>query len=261
MTINNPDYSIFDKPEILAFLFYPRPDNFCTDTAGEMYIPVGDNVIIGAKFFIADKKAPTILFFHGNGEIVSDYDELGPIYNKIGINFLPVDYRGYGKSTGSPTVSSMMSDCHAIINYVKKWLKENDFSGPFILMGRSLGSASVLELASNYVDIIDAMIIESGFAFALPLLKLLGVDIEGSGIEDGFSNNDKIKKFSKPTLIIHAENDHIIPFSDGVTLYEACPASNKTFLKIPNANHNNIFAYGLEEYLKALKKLADSLKR
>lgn len=56
------------------------------------------------------KNAPTLLFFHGNGEIVEDYDDIAQIYLKLGINFLPVDYRGYGRSTGSPTVTAMMRD-------------------------------------------------------------------------------------------------------------------------------------------------------
>ena len=52
---------------------------------------------------VADPAAPSILFFHGNGEIVADYDDLGPLYNRMGINFLAADYRGYGRSTGRPT--------------------------------------------------------------------------------------------------------------------------------------------------------------
>lgn len=233
MSMNKADYSLFDRPEILAFLFHPRPDNFYADSSHEVYIPVGNNIMIGAKLFAADKNAATILFFHGNGEIVSDYDELGPFYNSIGINFIPVDYRGYGKSTGIPTVSNMMSDCHVILNYTVRLMEENSFTGPLILMGRSLGSASVLELAANYDDKIDALIIESGFAYALPLLQLLGIDVEGTGVQDEFENNEKIKKFDKPTLIIHAEYDHIIPFSDGKTLYKASPADNKTFFNDP----------------------------
>ncbi len=258
---NSPDYSAFDTPQVLAFLFHPRPDHSSPPgNAVEMSIPVDDDVTIGANIFTADKKAPTILFFHGNGEIVSDYNDLGPIYNKLGINFFPVDYRGYGKSTGSPTVSAMMKDCHVIFKFAKNWLNDNGYTGPFIIMGRSLGSASVLELAANYEESVDALIVESGFAYALPLLKLLGINTNALGLkEDGFSNSEKIKKFKKPTLVIHAEFDHIIPFSDGQALYEACPASDKTFLKIPDANHNTIFAYGINEYMNAVKTIVDSL--
>ena len=77
--------------------------------------------------------------------------------------------------------------------------------------------------------------------------------------ETGFGNIDKIKTIDKPTLIIHAEFDHIIPFSDGKALYDASPSKNKTLLMIPGANHNDIFARGLSEYLEAVKMLTQKL--
>ena len=66
---------------------------------------------------------------------------------------------------------------------------------------------------------------------------------------------DKIRDFDGPTLIIHAEQDHIIPFSDGQALYEACQSAEKTFLIIPGANHNDIFMRGMSEYMTAVKRL------
>ena len=209
------------------------------------------------------ESSPNILFFHGNGEIVADYDEMGPMYNGMGINFLPVDYRGYGRSTGKPTVTAMMRDCHTIFDYVREWLKKERFTGPFILMGRSLGSASVLELASHYQPHTDGLIVESGFSHAGPLLQLLGIDLASLGFseEEGFRNIDKIRTFDNPTLIIHAEYDHIIPFSDGQDLYDASPALDKTLLKIPGANHNDIFARGLSDYMGEVKRLTERILR
>jgi hypothetical protein len=273
MTSQSPiDYSVLDRPEVLMFLFHPRPESdpsFATagsakSTSGRIdeLIPVADQVSIGARFHMAHAAGANIIFFHGNGEIVADYDELGGVYNQIGMNFLAVDYRGYGRSTGQPTVSAMMSDCHIIFEYVSNWLKTNDYPGPIILMGRSLGSASALELAAAKGSRIDGLIIESGFAYAEPLLRLLGVDAGRLGFkeENGFRNVDKIRQFNKPSLIIHAEFDHIIPFADGQALYDASPAEDKTLLMIPGANHNDIFMQGLQEYLAAVKKLADILK-
>jgi pimeloyl-ACP methyl ester carboxylesterase len=224
-------------------------------------IPVEKDEKIGARFHMADKKSPNILFFHGNGEIVADYDDLGPLYNRIGINFLPVDYRGYGRSTDKPTVTSMLIDSHAIFNFGKKWLLEHYFTGPVVVMGRSLGSASALEIASSHKDEISGLIIESGFALTGPLLRILGLDPDTMGFkeETGFRNVDKIKTFDKPALIIHAEQDHIIPFSEGQALYNACSASDKSLLEIPGANHNDIFTRGLSEYMSAVKALSNRL--
>ena len=187
---------------------------------------MADNVVVGARFHPAAAAAPTILFFHGNGEIVADYDELAPFYQRQGVNFFPVDYRGYGRSTGDPTVSAMMRDCHEIFRFARQWLPEMGYTGPLMVMGRSLGSASALELAAAYPDQVAALIVESGFAYAGPLLQLLGVNLAAIGFKEttGFRNIDKIRAYPGPTLIIHAEHDHIIPMSDGQALYDAAAA-------------------------------------
>ena len=149
--ISTIDYSPLDRPEILMFLFHPRPEWTGSRGGGpgeDVLIPVENEIVVAGRFHLVDTAAPNILFFHGNGEIVADYDEMGPLYNRTGINFLPVDYRGYGRSTGEPTITAMMRDGHIIFDFVKEWLKQRDCNGPFLLMGRSLGSASVLEPVS-----------------------------------------------------------------------------------------------------------------
>ncbi|MGD8523006.1 MAG: alpha/beta hydrolase [Desulfobacterales bacterium] len=272
--ISKIDYSALDRPEILMFLFHPRPEPkpsrfFPSDpdqlipSERDHLIPVAEDVSIGARFYMAEKSACNILFFHGNGEIVADYDDLGPMYNQMGINFLAADYRGYGRSTGKPSITGMMRDCHIIFDYVINWLNRHNYPGPFILMGRSLGSASVLELASHYADQLDGLIVESGFAYASPLLRLLGINLKAIGFKEeaGFRNIDKISRFEKPTLIIHAEFDHIIPFSEGRALYNNSPSTHKTMLKIPGANHNDIFMRGMSEYMAAVKQLTDHIKQ
>ena len=256
------DYSHLDRPEVLMTLFHPRPEhgsNGKPANAIDLLIPVGNDIVVGGRFHMIEKSAPNIFFFHGNGEIVADYDELGPLYNRMGMNFLPIDYRGYGRSTGSPTVTTMMRDCHAIFEFTKEWLEGNGYSGAFIAMGRSLGSASALELASHHKTRIDGLVVESGFAHTGPLLALLGVNSSAMGFreEKGIRNLEKIRTWDKPTLVIHAEFDHIIPFSDGRALYDACPSPDKTLLKIPGANHNDIFVRGLDEYMRAVKILSE----
>lgn len=256
------DYSSMDRPEILFHLFHPRGEYGGSEkppNAMDVLVPVDQNIVVGGRFHIGDRAAPNLLFFHGNGEIAADYDEMGPLYNRMGINFLAADYRGYGRSTGSPTITAMMRDCHRIFDFTVKWLQDRGCTGPLLAMGRSLGSASALELASHYQDRLSGLIIESGFAFAGPLLRLLGVNPEAIGFteEKGFQNLAKIKTWDKPALIIHAEFDHIIPFSDGRALYEACPSSQKTLLQVPFADHNDIFLRGFNDYMKEVKGLAE----
>ncbi len=255
------DYSELDQPEILGILFHPRKQSASALTppnCREVLIPVEKDVHIGGRFHMAAPHRATILFFHGNGEIAADYDDLGPIFTQqMGVNFWVVDYRGYGQSGGTPTVASMLNDSHLILEYALKQLYHSSLKSPMIVMGRSLGSASALELVQNHPNAIQGLIIESGFAHAGPLLKLLGASSKRVDAleKDGFSNISKIRAFTKPTLVIHAQFDHIIPFSDGQALYDASPTAQKRLLQIPNANHNDIFARGLEEYLSAIAAL------
>ena len=257
------DYSHMDRPEILMGLFHPRPEyGSIAGTADtiDVSIPVEGNIVVAGRFHMAAKSAPNILFFHGNGEIASDYDELGPVYHRLGMNFLVVDYRGYGRSSGRPTVTTMMRDCDAIFEFTKGWLGENGFGGAFIVMGRSLGSASALELISRHKDRINGLVLESSFANTGTLLEFLGVNASEIGFseEKGFRNLEKIRAWDKAALIIHAEFDHFFPFSEAQALYDACPSPCKTLLKVPGANHNDIFMRGFDSYMKAVKALSQA---
>jgi pimeloyl-ACP methyl ester carboxylesterase len=261
----NNDYSLLDSPEILMGLFHPRPEygsiERVTNTI-DVLIPVENNILVAGRFHMTEKLGQNILFFHGNGEIVSDYDDLGPLYNRMGMNFLVIDYRGYGRSAGSPTVSNMMRDCHVIFEFTKRWLEGNGYGGAFIVMGRSLGSASALELINHHKDLINGLVLESSFAHTGPFLELLGINTSEIGFreEKGFRNLEKIQTWNKVTLIIHAEYDHIFPFSEGQALYDACSSPYKTLLKIPGANHNDIFMRGSEPYMKAIKTISEDIE-
>ncbi len=237
-----------------SFLFHPRKSYQDMDEK-DIQINVGDSVQVGSRFHFVSKSAPTILFFHGNGEIATEYDDFARVYNKKNINFIIADFRGYGFSTGVPDVENTQSDAHFVLDYFLKYLKEKNYSGSLILMGRSLGSVSVLELAKRYPHDFSGLIIESGFADEEPLFKLIGTTalLAGFKKEDGFLNGEKIKKYPGPLLIIHAEQDHIIPFSQGELLYTLCPSKNKKILTIPNANHNNILGVSPQKYFKEVE--------
>lgn len=253
------NYRTLDQPLVLERLFHPRkegPGRSRDEKRDDVMIPVGQGVELGASLHLNSREAPVILFFHGNGEIVPDYDDLGPYFTRTGVNFFVVDYRGYGRSSGVPTVAAMMADCHTILEFLYAYMEKKQMTGPVIVMGRSLGSAPALELGANSEHPVFSLIIESGFAFASPLLQILGIDPSAIGYQEGqgFENLDKIRRVKKPCLIIHAQFDHLIPFSDGQALYQACGSDTKFLLEIKGANHNDIFYQGLTPYLDQVTK-------
>ena len=224
---------------------------------------VEKGINVGARFHLNNPAAPTILFFHGNGEIAPEYDDIAQMYKQQNINFIIADFRGYGFSNGTPTAENTQRDAPPVLDYVLRYLKKENYIGPLILMGRSLGSVSVLELAQRYPKDFRGLIIESGFANEEPLFRLFGMTPEQVEfkIEDGFQNGAKISRYQGPLLVIHAEQDHIIPFSQGEELLNLCPSKNKKLIAIPNANHNNILGVNPQKYLDEVSGFIKNCKK
>jgi len=246
-----------DHPLISQVLFHPRKDlNHEKSNPNNFMIRVGANIEIGCRFHLSDKDYPNLIYFHGNAELVSEYEEFAKIYNQLGINFIPVDYRGYGFSSGEPTFSTMVSDANKIFINIKNSLKEKGYLKLIYLMGRSLGSASVLEISNNYSNDIEGVIIESGFAYISPLFELFGISPSQLEIEPEKSLNhiEKVKKYHGPLFIIHAKQDQIINFKEGVDLYENSQSIEKLNYWVENAHHNNIIQIMGMEYFKLIKK-------
>src|SRR3972149_5801045 len=175
-----PDYSALDQPSILMYVFYPRKHSTpCPENAFDLSVPVGDHVSITCRFYVGDRQWPWILFFHGNGEIVNDYDEIAPFYHQRRLNLGVADYRGYGTSGGVPTLTHLSRDAQTIFEAVKKELIRRSFSDSLWIMGRSLGSISALELAYRYPENIRGLIIESGFCSAARIVAHLGIPASG----------------------------------------------------------------------------------
>jgi alpha-beta hydrolase superfamily lysophospholipase len=263
MTTHAFGYKKLDQSQALQALFHPRKEMRASGppNAIDYDITVEEGIQVGATFHMAGAKDPNILFFHGNGEIINDYDTVGPMFNEHGLSLLVVDYRGYGRSGGVPTVTSMMRDCHVILKEVRDWLK-NDRTGPLVIMGRSLGSACALELAASYEGDISGLIIESGFAHTVSLLNCLGIDTQALGITeaDGFRNVQKISQFAKPTLILHAQYDQFIPVTSAEILQVQCAARSKEFQMIPRADHNTIMVHAGKGYFEVIKRFTDKIE-
>ena len=262
--MTNPDPTDWiNSPDVQRVAFHPRKEWGAAEESGftSLDIPVAEGVTIGARFYAAGRDKPTILFFHGNGEIVADYADIVPFYTAMGVNFLPVDYRGYGRSSGSPTVSAMLADAGTVFGFVQKWLAAERYAGPIVVMGRSLGSASALEIVAMNPTAVAGLIIDSGFADTMALMIRLGAQPPVTGVpEDSLLRQvKKIAVYEGPTLIIHGVVDMIIPVADAEALFSACPSAEKRLLRIEGAGHNNLMAVGMSQYMKAVAKLIQSV--
>lgn len=259
-TTQNTSYTM-DYTRIERVLFHPRNTRKTEAPAGAVNIdvPVTADIRLGCRLFTHDNTTPTLIFFHGNGEIVSDYDDIAPYYLKEGLNFLLCDYRGYGWSDGTPRLDSFLADVDAAFVFLRAWLAERDYTGPLFVMGRSLGSACAIDIAARHNEVLSGLIIESGFARSLPLLQVLGLDPAAMGMreEDSFNNGEKIAVVTKPTFILHGQYDQLIPLWQAETLQAASGAKQKELQIIPGADHNSLIAVAGTRYFAAIRAFVE----
>ena len=254
-----PNYSLIDQPSTLMYIFYPREDStLCPENAFDLLAPVDDHVSIHCRFYIGNPKWPWILFFHGNGEVVSDYDEIAPVYHQRRLNLVVADYRGYGNSNGVPTLTDLVQDAHAILREIKKELSKRGLRSDLWIMGRSLGSVSAFELAYRYQDAIRGLIIESGFPSVVRIIMHLGVPIHEVNLEKIDQEClEMIHKIFIPTLIIHGERDTLVPLREAKDIFNHLGTDKKELLIIPSANHNDIMLVGFQKYFDAIQRFIE----
>jgi alpha-beta hydrolase superfamily lysophospholipase len=245
------------EPAVQTALFHPGA-GYAQMRLGagsaEIAVEVESNVDVRVRVHHGPADAPWLLLFHGNGEIAADYDELAPPFIEQGVTFAVAEYRGYGGSGGWPTAENVLADARVVLSTVERLAAGR----AVLVMGRSLGSAPAIDLAASRSPGVAGLIVESGVADTLGLLRTLGVAEGQEGVSEaagGFDNATKMARVMCPTLVIHGERDRLIPPADGRRLYEACAAADKRLLLIPHGDHNDLFAWGEEEYLKAVKWL------
>ncbi len=248
-------YTVIDNSSLLLYLFYPRRQHSkVPDGAFDLNIPVEDDISITCRAYRGITENPWILYFHGNGEVVSDYDGIAYLYNDRGLNLLVADYRGYGASGGKPTFSDMVSDAGKIFNYIyedEHFQSESGKPGWFV-MGRSLGSISALELAVKFPEHINGLIIESGFISVAGLIRHLGLPSPGdlSSLEEGYRH--LVSRIDLPSLVIHGERDRLVPLKQGREVYETLGSEQKELVVISLADHNNIMFVDSKKYMDAI---------
>jgi alpha-beta hydrolase superfamily lysophospholipase len=245
------------------YIFYPRKDSTpCPDNAFDLSVPVSDHVSIFCRFYMGHPKWPWLLFFHGNGEVASDYDEIAPLYHRRRLNLVVADYRGYGKSEGVPTLIDLVQDAHKIFEGVREELFQRGSRKDLWIMGRSLGSISAIELAYRYPDAIKGVIIESGFPSVVRIMIHLGMSVRNLPLEKIDQEClEMIERIFIPTLIIHGERDTLIPLKEANDLYRHLGTDVKEMLVIPFANHNDIMFIGFQKYFDAIQQFIERTGR
>lgn len=239
------------------FIFYPTKEIFSNPSRTgisyeEVFIDTEDGEKLYGYFLPAKNKTDkVIIYLHGNAQNVGDWWlASAEIQKHMNVNALIVDYRGYGKSTGSPSVVGVNHDAAAMYKY----LISRDFKPENIsIYGRSMGGAVGIELATKVQ--IKSITVQSSFLSLRKIAKDLYPMIPEMFIQEKHWNSEKfIKNIKVPILISHGDKDEIVSVSHSHELFKLANEPKKLII-LKNATHNDISSYFTKEYFQELTSL------
>lgn len=177
-----------------------------------------------------------VLYCHGNGEDVPRLaNRLRVLHDRIGVAVFAWDYRGYGRSEGSPHEDNVIADAHVAC----RWLAKRASVEPaeIVLMGRSLGGAVAIAVAAETP--VRGLVLDRTFA---KLTDAAAVHFPWLPVrwlmKNRFWSVDRIVEYHGPLLQTHGTDDEVIPFAMAEQLYEASPSRDKRFVRVDGGNHN-----------------------
>ncbi len=201
----------------------------------EFNVITPDSASLNALHFYNPNPKGVILYFHGNAGNLARWGGIASGYVQYGYDVIVMDYRSYGKSTGSPNQESMYADAQLFYNYAKQHYPEDDI----LVYGRSLGTSVSTFLAAQNNP--ERLILETPFYSIkdvantrfryLPVQWLLKYD---------FPSYKYAPLVNCPALILHGTNDAVVPYSSGKRLYESFAMPNAELITIAKGKHNNL---------------------
>lgn len=208
-----------------------------------------DGIELSAWLVPADPDRGLLLFFHGNAGNISHRLESIEIFHRLGLSVLIVDYRGYGRSGGEPSENGTYLDAAAAWRF-----SVEDLGRPareIVIFGRSLGSAVAAHLADSVPQPPAALIAESPFTSAPDLAQRVYPLLPARWLTRfKYATQDYVAGADCAVLVIHSENDEIIPFALGRAVFDSAPEP-KRFLSL-SGGHNTSFLESAGDYTRGI---------
>jgi fermentation-respiration switch protein FrsA (DUF1100 family) len=245
---------------INQFIFYPEPQITVNPHVLDMpfddvWLSTSDDVDIHGWWLPCEDALASILFLHGNaGNITHRLDNLR-LLNEAGFQVLIIDYRGFGRSEGTPGEQGTYRDAEAAWHWLVKARP-----GPHLVFGRSLGGAVGIQLAATSSHRPDGVIIENTFTSGRELAAEV-MPIRGMGfvVPNFYPSIERIGKIDAPLLLIHSLDDELIPVAHGELLFDAAVEPKESYF-VPGAHHNDAYATGGQAYVDRLQGFVRGLR-
>ena len=237
-------------------LYHPNENNYSDDKLSvsieKVKVKTSDNIDLLAWYHVKDlKKYKTILYFHGNaGSLENRIHKLNHFRN-MNLNFLIIAWRGFSGNSGKPSEKGLYEDGNSAI----KWLLNRGVEEKnIVIYGESLGTGVATQLSQNknYAGVILETPFTSMTDTARKFYPYIPVELL---LKDKFDNKKKIKNINSPILIMHGENDQIVPFDMGKKMYEIANEPKYSYF----TKHDNHMMEYDENLIKALNSFLNSL--
>lgn len=221
-------------------------------------IETSDGERLDAWFLQRDDAVATVLYLGGNGFLMVKSRPVIQAYATLPVNLLLIDYRGYGLSTGDPTVRGVQEDARSAFRFINSdAVPQTD---KIFVHGHSMGSFLTAILTEE--NEVDGYILESPVTevdrwtkrlvpWALrPFVRFkIDEDVKAQ------SNSERVASITTPLLIMGGTSDDVTPIRMAEELYELSASSQKRLVKISGGGHNNlpntsIYRQALREFIR-----------
>jgi pimeloyl-ACP methyl ester carboxylesterase len=252
---------IYGALAVLAHLFYRRllypaagrADVSPPEDASILRAVAADGTPVHALEFARPGSLRTVVYFHGNGEVVGDDVWIARELVGRGFNVVLVEYRGYGASTGgNPSEVGLYADAEAVLA-----LLAARGTGPdrIVLWGMSLGTGVAAEMATRARG--AALVLVAPYTSILDMAKHF-VPILPAGwlMADRFETQGKAAKIRVPTLVFHGTKDPVVPFAMGQRVAAAIDGAE--LVAVPGGHHMDLFVGPGARYFGVARAFLDS---
>ena len=210
-------------------------------------------------WFVPGESDVTLLWHHGNGgNIGYRLPDIDLFHRELGVNILIYDYRGYGRSAGTPSEEGLYRDAEAALRHLQS--RDDVDPAKIVYFGRSLGVAIATELATRHRPY--GLILESGFPSIAYMSEIVRPWLPACFvhriISARYDSAGKIGSLDVPVLIVHGDADETVPIRAGQALFDAA-TEPKSFYVVEGANHDNISEVGGRAHIERLRQYIEGL--
>ena len=226
------------------FMYFPDPTRVAPEEVGlngvkEIEIAVADGVTLIAWHAPAKDDKPTILYFHGNAANAANRAPRIELINENGVGVLYLNNRGYGGSGGRPTEEDNVADAIVAYDYL---IGLGVPATRIVAYGESLGSGQATRLAAARP--VAAVVLEAPLTSTIDVARRTYFWLPlGLLITDKYNNEHNIRSVTAPVLILHGEQDGVIPVEMGLRVYRAANEPKRIEL-FPQGSHDDLFDHG-----------------